>query len=156
MGVVLGKYVRRMVSFLDKEGRRIMQECISEKTYKNRTSNLVSSYGYGVYYKGKLVKIGIAPNVTGYSSGYGKKWEGREIFGYDEIARFLEPSRGENGYKPNPESLELVIAAAMPYGEFVERKGYRVISMAYDKLKELQTKCPGSSVATIIKGNRNG
>lgn len=51
---VAGVMITRLLDALEKEGKRILAECEQERTYTHRTQNLYDSYGYGVYYNGKL------------------------------------------------------------------------------------------------------
>lgn len=142
-----GVMITRLLDSLEKEGKRILAECESEHDYVHRTHNLYDSYGYGVYYKGKLERKGfLTPSPTATEPN---EWYGVAVSGRDRIEEFLksefEPSRG----------VDLVIAAAMPYAYVLENasggqhRKYRVISMSYNKLVELQKQMKGSVVNII-------
>lgn len=124
-----------IVASLDKDARRILRECVDERTYQHQTFNLYDSYGYGIYLQGKLVKDGYldaTPKAT-----ESKKWYGKTLQGRDEITRFLKSEYHPVGI------IDLAVAAAMPYAKVLEdgggnlKKSYRVISMSFQKLHEL-------------------
>lgn len=121
---------------MKKEGKRIIRECVDERTYTHRSKNLYDSYGYGVYRDKNLVATGFLGSQKAKAS---KKWYGKEIEGRTEIMNFLRSEYTPNG------GLELVVAAAMPYAKVLEeglgrvKKKYKVIAMSYDKLVDI---CP--------------
>lgn len=134
--------ITRLVDSLAKDGERILAECEKERTYQHQTKNLYDSYGYGVYVRGKLVKAGYlsaSPLAT-----KGKPFDGDTIKGRDEIEMFLKTEYSPKG------GIDLVIAAAMPYGKILEEGSgrlhhkYKVISMAHDKLKKIAGKYGGN------------
>lgn len=137
----MGKYtdlaVQSVTNELARHGNRIINECINEITYQHDTYNLHDSYGFGVYHKGSLVKHGTLERNASKS----KMWYGEEIKGSEEIIKFLNSYKASNGF-------ELVVAAAMPYAEVLEnassrqKKKYKVISMAFDKLEEISRSNP--------------
>ena len=144
---VAGVMIARVLDQLEKEGQRILRECEQERTYTHQTQNLYDSYGFGVYYNGKLTRKGFlssSPTAT-----KAKKWYGVEVEGREQIENFLNRE-----YKPT-RGIDLVIAAAMPYAHALENASsgqhqkYRVISMSYNKLVELQKQAKGSVVSII-------
>lgn len=144
-----GVMITRLLDTLEKEGKRILAECEQERTYTHRTHNLYDSYGFGVYLNGKLQRKGfLSSSETATKT---KKWYGQEISGREQIENFLM-----NEYKTG-KSIELVIVAAMPYAEVLENASsgqhqkYKVISMSYNKLKELSNGVKGSSVSNIFR-----
>ena len=146
---VAGVMITRLLDALDKEGKRILAECEQERTYTHQTQNLYDSYGYGVYYNGKLQRKGfLSASETATET---KKWYGVEISGREQIENFLMSE-----YK-SPKGIELVIVAAMPYAEVLENASsgqhqkYKVISMSYNKLKDLSNQVKGSSVSNIFR-----
>lgn len=146
------KYVAQIVSYLATQGKRIVNECLTEKDYEHDTLNLHDSYGYGIYVEGKLVQS----YTTEQNAGKGKKWYGRNISGHEAIMDFLNSYEASKG-------IELAIVAAMPYAEVLEnasggqRRKYKVISMSYDKLKLLQTANAslGATVHRIVRGKKS-
>ena len=146
---VAGVMITRLLDALEKEGKRILAECEQERTYTHLTQNLYDSYGYGVYYNGKLQRKGfLSPSETATET---KKWYGVEISGREQIENFLMSE-----YK-SPKGIELVIVAAMPYAEVLENASsgqhqkYKVISMSYNKLRDLSSQVKGSSVSNIFR-----
>lgn len=145
--LVAGVMIARVLDQLEKEGQRILMECEQERTYTHQTQNLYDSYGFGVYYNGKLTRKGfLSPSPTATET---KKWYGVEVEGREQIENFLSRE-----YKPS-KGIDLVIAAAMPYAHALENASsgqyqkYRVISMSYSKLVELQKQAKGSVVSII-------
>lgn len=120
--------INTIINELAKEGERIIQECVNERTYTHRTYNLHDSYGYGVYRDGQLQKKGFlsaqkAKEPIGDGYPYGR----------DMIEQFLQLDSG----KRRNRGIELVIAAATPYAYTLETGSvvkHRVMSMAYNKL----------------------
>ena len=144
-----GAMITRLLDTLEKEGKKILAECEQERTYTHRTHNLYDSYGFGVYLNGKLQRKGfLSSSETATET---KKWYGQEISGREQIENFLT---GE--YKPG-KGIDLVVVAAMPYAEVLENASsgqhqkYKVISMSYNKLKELSNGVKGSSVSNIFR-----
>ena len=141
--------ITRLLDALDKEGKRILAECEQERTYTHRTQNLYDSYGFGVYYNGKLTRKGfLSSSPTATKT---KKWYGVEVEGREQIENFLNRE-----YKPS-KGIDLVIAAAMPYAHALENASsgqhqkYKVISMSYNKLRDLSSQVKGSSVSNIFR-----
>lgn len=144
-----GVMITRLLDTLEKEGKRILAECEQERTYTHQTHNLYDSYGFGVYLNGKLQRKGfLSSSETATET---KKWYGQEISGREQIENFL---MGE--YKSG-KGIDLVVVAAMPYAEVLENASsgqhqkYKVISMSYNKLKELSNGVKGSSVSNIFR-----
>ena len=147
MGKLRETYTKRLIDFLEKEGDRLINECLNEITYNHDTLNLADSYGYGVYLRGKLVRSGYALKEARATEP--RVLFGHEVWGRKRIEEFLHKEYKAQGY------VDLVLAAAMPYGHALEhassgqKKRYRVISMSYGKLKDLSSKIKGSSVFHI-------
>ncbi len=134
--------ISKLIDSLAKDGERILAECEKERTYQHQTKNLYDSYGYGVYVHGKLEKSGFLSASPLASKA--KVFDGEKIKGREEIEEFLR-----SGYSPQG-GIDLVIAAAMPYGKILEEGSgrlhhkYKVISMAHDKLKRIAGKYGGN------------
>lgn len=151
---VAGVMITRVLDQFEKEGQRILRDCEQECNYTHRTQNLYDSYGFGVYYNGKLTRKGfLSSSPTATKT---KKWYGVEVEGREQIENFLNRE-----YKPS-KGIDLVIAAAMPYAHALEnassgqRQKYRVISMSYDKLTKLQSQVKGSLVSIISASQVKG
>lgn len=147
-------FINRVLDALEKEGRRILQECVDEREYQHDTYNLFDSYGYGIYVDGALKRKGFLS--ASRTAEKPKKWyENKDVWGRGQIEYFLNQE-----YQAG-KSIEMVIVAAMPYAEVLENasggqtRKYRVISMSYDKLKSLQAQIPNSSVSTIIRSKKH-
>ena len=141
--------ITRLLDSLEKEGKRILKECEQERTYTHQTHNLYDSYGFDVYYQGKLQRKGfLSQSETATET---KDWYGVEISGREQIENFLTSE-----YK-SPKGIELVIVAAMPYAEVLENASsgqhqkYKVISMSYAKLAELKNQVKGSTIHNIFR-----
>ena len=154
MATFRDKAIMQIVRKLEQEGNRILQECEAERDYTHRTNNLYDSYGFGIYVGGKLTKEGYLSNSK--TATKSRKWYGQEVSGREQITNFLN-----NEYKPT-KGIDMVVVAAMPYAAVLENASsgqkhkYRVISMSYDKLKQLQGEIKGSTVANIFGGKRQG
>lgn len=152
MGKIKDLYVNTLIEQLAKEGERIMRECLQERDYTHQTYNLHDSYGYAVYYKGSIKKSGKAsPQAT-----QAREIDGEKISGERAIADYL------NSYNPS-NGIELIIVAAMPYATELEhgqglRRKYKVVSMSYDKLREVQGSFLqiGAQVFRIDNGVKEG
>lgn len=154
MATFRDRAIEQLVRKLELEGNRILRECEAERDYTHRTNNLYDSYGYGIYVGGKLTKAGyLSSSKTATKS---RKWYGQDVSGREQITKFLN-----NEYKPT-KGIDMVIVAAMPYAAVLENASggqkhkYRVISMSYDKLKQLQSEIKGASVVNIFGGKRKG
>lgn len=110
---------------LAQEGGKLILQAVNSRDYTHRTYNLHDSYGSAVYFNGALVDKSIRtlePMAT-----EAKKYKGSKLKGSEEIMRYFR------SYKPKSE-IELVVAAAMPYGVVLEkgsggiRRKYKVIS----------------------------
>lgn len=151
MSTLKEQYLQQAILALSYEGKRIINECVNERTYDHRTYNLYDSYGFGVYYNGALRRMGYL-NAS-KTADKARKWYGQKVWGREEIESFLKSE-----YSPAKKGFDLVIAAAMPYGRVLENassgqhKKYKVISMAYDKLATLSSGLKGSSVRPLNSG----
>lgn len=141
-----------LIDRLEEKGKLILKECEEERDYTHRTYNLHDSYGFGIYVNGRLVRKGfLTPNPVATER---KRWYKEMLEGRKEINNFLD------GYKADNKGIQMIVVAAMPYAEVLENassgqtRKYRVISMSYDKLKELSRGIPGSKV-DIISIHRN-
>lgn len=154
MTTLKNKVVEQLIQRLEQEGNRILRECEQERDYIHRTNNLYDSYGFGIYVGGKLTKAGYLSSSK--TATKNRKWYGQEVSGREQITNFLN-----NEYKPT-KGIDMVVVAAMPYAHALENASsgqkhkYRVISMSYEKLKQLQGEIKGASVVNISGGKRQG
>lgn len=136
--------IQKLISFLSREGQKIVDSQLQNKGYTHRSHNLHDSYGWGVYLNGEL-KISGYPAVQATE---GKKWYGETIKGREAVETYLKTK-----YKAHP-GIDLVVVAAMPYGEIVEEKyKYEVIATARNDLKLLSTKFKNSTYGIIKNGS---
>jgi hypothetical protein len=146
-GVTMGKIkdaaIRNLVGRLAMEGERIINDELSNISYKHDTYNLHDSYGYGVYIDGELVRQGTTPSKAKEK----RTWYGKKLGGHEVIVDYLK-----NKYKAN-DGIDLVVVAVMPYGEILQDKlGYEVIAVAVDQLQEFAKKIKGAKVQLISRG----
>lgn len=141
-----------LVEQLAVEGDRILKECEQEADYTHRTYNLYDSYGYGIYVDGKLKRSGFLTDTA--TATEGKRWYKDTVKGRERLEEFLSSE-----YKAT-KGIDMVVVAAMPYAHALEnqssgqKRKYRVISMAFDKLKALSDKIPKSAVYNISASKR--
>ena len=117
--------INKFVDMLSDEGGKLILQAVNSRDYTHRTYNLHDSYGSAVYLNGKLVEKSVM--MLGSKATKAKKYKGNEIRGAEEIIKYFR------SYKPKSD-IELVVAAAMPYGVVLEKGGggirrkYKVIS----------------------------
>lgn len=116
---------RGIVDTLAEIGAELVEKAEKTKTFTHDTFNLHDSYGYGVYFNHKLVRIGFLEQLALEK----KKWKSTSMSGRTRIIAYL------HRLKPKSRCC-LVIATAMPYDKYVEAKGYKVISQIYGSLAE--------------------
>lgn len=147
MGALINKAIKLILKEVEKEAKRILQECVDERDYKHDTLNLYDSYGYGIYLQGKLHSKGFLSADS--QAEKGKKWYGETLYGRDEITKYLETEYQPVGF------IDVAIAAAMPYAKVLEaggggvKKKYKVISMSFEKLDKIASAYNG--VVVTIK-----
>lgn len=117
--------INKIVDMLSNEGGKLILQAVNSRDYTHRTYNLHDSYGSAVYLNGKLVEKSVM--LLGSKATKAKSYKGSKLKGSEEIMKYFR------SYKPKSE-LELVVAAAMPYGVVLEKGGgglrrkYKVIS----------------------------
>lgn len=136
---------KRIIANLAKDGERIATESLRSVGYRADTNNLDDSFVWGVYNHGRIVE-GAFGCVQAQEAVEPKKWKGKELYGHEVAMDFIR------NFKPIQNGYAVVVAAIMPYGEYVERLGYRVISTGVSKLSALTTKYSFSHVRIIHHG----
>ena len=117
--------IDKFVDMLATEGGNLIAQAMSSRDYTHRTMNLHDSYGSAVYLNGKLVEKSVM--LLGSKATKAKSYKGSKLKGSEEIMKYFRR------YKPKSE-IELVVAAAMPYGVVLEKGSdglkhkYKVIS----------------------------
>lgn len=117
--------IDKFVDMLADEGGKLILQAVNSRDYTHRTYNLHDSYGSAVYLNGALVEKSVM--LLGSKATKAKSYKGSKLKGSEEIMKYFQ------SYKPKSE-IELVVAAAMPYGVVLEKGGgglkhkYKVIS----------------------------
>lgn len=117
--------INKFVDMLANEGGKLILQAVNSRDYTHRTYNLHDSYGSAVYLNGKLVEKSVM--LLGSKATKAKSYKGSKLKGSEEIMKYFR------SYKPKS-AIELVVAAAMPYGVVLEKGGgglrhkYKVIS----------------------------
>lgn len=104
--------INKFVDMLADEGDKLITQAVNSRDYTHRTLNLHDSYGSAVYLNGALVERSI--RTLPAQATKAKKYKGNEIRGAEEIIKYFR------SYKPKS-AIELVVAAAMPYGVVLEK-----------------------------------
>lgn len=104
--------INKFVDMLSDEGGKLILQAVNSRDYTHRTYNLHDSYGSAVYLNGALVEKSVM--LLGSKATKAKKYKGNELRGAEEIIKYFR------SYKPKSE-IELVVAAAMPYGVVLEK-----------------------------------
>lgn len=121
---------------LRKDCKKLVKEAFETATFTERTGNLADSYGAAAYEGGKLLEETMAYRTSQATST--KKWYTRSnIGGRGEMLNYFR------NYKPKGNGFTIVLVAAMPYAEVLEKgsaglhQKYKVISGAYSLMQEL-------------------
>lgn len=136
----LNKITDELVKALADIGKELILRAYHTRGFFNRTFNLRDSYVSAVFVNGKLREDSIR-YVGKDLADVAKKIDDRYVVGRweaEEYIRSLKPNRND--------FIKLVIAAAMPYGNILEKRGYAVIShigLDLDTVKQM-----GISVTT--------
>lgn len=114
------------------------------------TGALHDSIGFGVYYKGYLVKspkgdlaFAVNPSKQKTAKRYKSSVLGKKNFwGAQEIVKFLKAQHPRR-------AITMIIAYAMPYGNILENFGYRIFARMYDKAYQVASKKHGRHVTIM-------
>lgn len=142
MASLIDRYINSVADKLIADGKRLIADALSTKTYKHITYNLHDSYGAGVYYRGKLIREYY--NTPSKAKEPNLLHNGVFIYGEDDVKEYLRL-----GYKPNSSGIVLVVVATMPYGETLEKgiglkRKYKVISQISSDVDNVASKYKGS------------
>lgn len=134
--------IRRMLlEDMRKDCERLVKEALNTSTYLNQTGNLASSYGAAVYENGVYLEETLA--TYDFNPTKPRDWYGEPKSGQDEMRNYFRD------YKPRTKGFTIVLVAAMPYAEVLEKGSaglhhkYKVISGAYSLLQDLSEKYSG-------------
>lgn len=147
MGNLSDKYINAYAKQLAEEGRKLITKAFETASFdKNKTQNLHDSYGSAVYYNGKLIPNTKYLFTSRATQGRFNPYSNSLEYGRYEINEFF------NKYKPHTNGFELVTAAAMFYGEILEKgtgtlkRKYRVISGIDSDMNLLASKTGGKVI----------
>lgn len=126
---------------MKKDCEALVKEAIASKEYMDGTGNLTASLGAAVYQDSvflpqTLYSIGSHPTEP-------REWYGEAKYGDEELRKYFL------NYKPRKKGYTIVLVAAMPYSEVLEKskshlkRKYKVITGAYGLMRELAEKYEG-------------
>ncbi len=142
-GEILDAFTRDLVNALATLGWRASIEAYKRKSFTNRTFNLHDSYGSAVYVNGVLQDRTIRYMGGQMSHRYGTSQQapkrkrksklGPRYYRYGKSGRevldvFFHGNKWYKGRQFGKKGIVLVVVAAMWYADFLEKKGYKVIT----------------------------
>ena len=128
---------------LEMELRQVGEEAVTfskeNKGYHDRTANLKNSISYALYKDGELLekKIGTIPKPEEDANGQ-KQVE-------DNLTRYA----AQEGVV-KPQGYTLIVVAGMNYGKYVEDKGYNVLYLTQNYLREELKKVINGIINDIV------
>lgn len=120
---------------LIKYAKETLKQAYLESDYQNRTLNLKDSYVWGVYFQGKRIDYGFLTMSAEAEESVVRYGDNEVIRGRDEAQKFID------SYQPTSFGWEVVFAATMYYGVYLEMTGtyrqrqYLVISSIFDDVE---------------------
>lgn len=118
----LNKITDELVKALADIGKELILRAYRTRGFFNRTFNLRDSYVSAVFVRGKLREDSI--RYVGKELSYvAKKINDEYVVGRWEAVEYIRSLKQNRN-----DFIRLVIAAAMPYGKYLENRGYAVIS----------------------------
>ena len=128
-----------LINALAREGQRIINLAYLSRGFKDRTYNLHDSYVSAVFKNGVWLKNTtryVGEEKAEFALEYGELASGDPEMGTgrDEANKFLAKLQFSPG---RPNSIALVIGAAMFYSGIVESRGYSVLANVETDLEEL-------------------
>lgn len=125
------------------ELRQVGEEAVTfskeNKGYHDRTANLKNSISYALFKDGELIEqlIGIIPKPEEDSKGQAQV--------ADNLARYA----AQEGVV-KPQGYTLIVVAGMNYGKYVEDKGYNVLYLTQNYLREELKKVINGIINDIV------
>lgn len=122
--------------FLREACLRALAAAYSTKEYADKSYNLSDSFAAAIYKDGVLIPDTMA-FMENQKAVSGKKWYGSNIVGHQAAREYLTK------YKPRSKGYSLVVIAAMPYYDILEkgrgglRNKYKVITGANSFMRDL-------------------
>lgn len=108
------------------------------KGYKDRTANLKNSISFALYHDGKQITKSIG---EGYNATYKDKHnkEHNNPYTKGEVMQMRSNALEEYALKPgvvSPKGYTIIVVAGMVYGKYVEDKGYNVLYLTKQFLRD--------------------
>lgn len=137
---ILNQIVTDFENRLEKAAQTFLEKTLSQvghggSSYENDTMNLYDSYGYAIFYDGKLLRSSTTPGVATKP----RLWYGNQYFG----SEILRQAFAGGDYKPSEnKGYVVVFGALMPYGSILEEGGgnlkrkYKVIIFMEDEARK--------------------
>lgn len=131
----------RFIKSLFPKCKEAVKAAIATNEFTNRTGNLHDSYGAALYYNDKLISESIYYEEP--IAVTRKPWKGEMKSGHNEMKEYLKR------FRPRKKGITLVLVAAMPYGEILERGGgnlrrkYKVIVGANTVMRKIAAEISG-------------
>ena len=125
------------------ELRQVGEEAVTfskeNKGYRDHSSNLKNSISYALFKDGELIEqlIGIIPKPNEDAGGQAQV--------ADNLARYATQ---EGVVKP--QGYTLIVVAGMNYGKYVEDKGYNVLYLTQNYLREELKKVINGIISDIV------
>lgn len=110
----------------------------NNKGYQDQTANLKNSISFAVFHDGKQItkSIGEGYNAT-YKDRHNK--EHNNPYTKGEVMQMRSSALDEYALRPGvvaPKGYTIIVVAGMEYGKYVEDKGYNVLYLTKNFLKE--------------------
>ena len=137
------QYVTKVVGILEKKGKELVASAYSSSEFEDDTYNLRDSYGYAVYYNGRVKAFG---GLNGKKATVPKQesiGSKNKSFGRDDLEQYVK-MYGAKSY-----GFELIVIAVKFYAGLLEdgtktNKKYKVISHIWDKMEDFGSQFNGS------------
>jgi len=137
------QYVAKVVEVLEQKGKELVETAYRSSEFEDDTYNLRDSYGYAVYYNGKVKAFG---GLDGRKATTPKKQSVNsktKSFGRDDFEQYVK-MYGAKSY-----GFELIVVAVKFYAGFLEdgtrtNRKYKVISQIWDKMEDFGSQFKGT------------
>ena len=135
---ILEEAAPQIITELCRFAKEELLSAYNNSTYaKDKTQNLADSYVWGVYYKGKLQQHGFLTSGKKATQPRRVSYTNKSVFGRDEAQTFI------SSYKPQTNMFEVIFAAEMYYGSYLEggtkrNKKYIVLSSIINSISQYE------------------
>jgi hypothetical protein len=122
MGNFKEKAVQQVISQLNTKGDELIRKAVERSNVRLEyySKNLIDAYGYGVYYRGRLMTKGYYSASPMATDRHKTLQNVVDINGREEVEKYL------NTYPANDKSFELIIVNAAYYARFLEDGSYAI------------------------------